>query len=88
MKVAPSSLKKLEHWLSEWTQVTSMGKLLNLPETDGIRPQENFLISCKAIDVEYATTCLRDIYKAENTDTTDSLPTLDDYVVEFTAFLQ
>lgn len=40
------------------------------------------------MDAEYATTCLRDIYKAENAGTTDLLPTLDDYVVEFTAYLR
>lgn len=65
-----------------------MGKSINLPETDGVRPQEDFLVACKALDPEYATTCLRDVYRAENCGTTDSLPTLDDYVAEFTAFLR
>ncbi|KAI0997602.1 hypothetical protein K3495_g10584 [Podosphaera aphanis] len=61
---------------------------MNLPETDGIRPQEDFLIACKVLDQEYATTCLRDLYKAENNGTTDALPSLDDFVAEFTAYLR
>ncbi|KAI0992344.1 hypothetical protein K3495_g15842, partial [Podosphaera aphanis] len=88
LKIAPSSSKKIESWLAEWTRITSMGKSIRLPETDGIRPQEDFLVACKALDQEYATTCLRDVYKAENTGTMDTLPTLDDYVAEFTAYLR
>lgn len=65
-----------------------MGKSINLPETDGIRLQEDFLVACRAIDQEYATTCLRDVYKAENSGNTESIPTLDDYVSEFTAYLR
>lgn len=87
LKSAPRLMKNLEHWLSELTQVTSIGKLRNLPETGSFKPQEDFLISCKDLDPEYATTCPCHMQNAKNAGAIDSLPTLDDYVVELTAFL-
>lgn len=88
LKVAPSSVTKISQWLAEWTRIVSMGKAIKLPETEGIKPQEDFLVACRGIDSEYATTCLRDVYRSENMGTTNLLPTLDDYVAEFTAFLR
>ena len=88
LKVAPTAVSKLGDWFSNWTRITTIGKSMNLPETDGIRPQEDFLVACKALNQEYATTCLRDFYRAENAGTTDSLPSLDDNVTEITVFLR
>lgn len=88
LKTAPRAIKKIEQWLADWTRITSMCKSVNLPDTEGIRPQEDFLVACKDLDSEYATTCLRDVYRAENAGTTSQLPTLEDYVSEFTNFLR
>ncbi|KAF2022901.1 hypothetical protein EK21DRAFT_105570 [Setomelanomma holmii] len=46
-------------------QAAKKGKSIKLPKTDGNRPQEDFLIACKALDQEYATSCLREIFKHE-----------------------
>ncbi len=61
LKTAPRAAKKIEQWLSDWVYITAQGKAVGLPETDGNRPQEDFLIACKALDQEYATSCLREI---------------------------
>ena len=71
LKTAPRAVKKIEQWLADWTQITSMGKSIKLPETERIRLQEDFLVACKDLDSEYAVTCLRDVYKAENAGTTN-----------------
>jgi hypothetical protein len=71
LKTALRAIKKIEQWLADWTRVTSMGKSIDLPETERIQLQEDFLVACKDLDSEYAVTCLRDIYKAENASTTN-----------------
>src|SRR5579862_240664 len=80
LKAAPRSVKKIEQWLADWTRITALGKSISLPDTQGTNPIEDFLIARTEIDNGYATTCLRDLYKAENEGTTDQLPTLDDYI--------
>jgi hypothetical protein len=87
LKTAPRAIKKIEQWLMDWVRITAMGKAIKLPETEGIRPQEDFLVTYKDLDSKYATTCLCDIYRAENSRTMDQLPMLEDYVSEFTNFL-
>src|SRR3954447_14007864 len=54
LKTAPRAIKKIEQWLADWTRITAMGRSINLPETEGIRPQEDFLVACKELDNEYA----------------------------------
>ncbi|KAI9855525.1 MAG: hypothetical protein M1813_009753 [Trichoglossum hirsutum] len=71
LKTASRAVKKIEQWLADWTRVTSMGKSISLSKTEGVRPQEDFLVACKDLDSEYAVTCLRDVYKAENAGTTN-----------------
>ncbi|EFQ88952.1 hypothetical protein PTT_14950, partial [Pyrenophora teres f. teres 0-1] len=88
LKTAPRAAKKVEQWLVDWTYITAQGKSVNLPETDGNRPQEDFLIACKALDQEYATSCLREIFKHEARGTTAEITSLETYVAEMTTYLR
>ncbi|PWO19496.1 MMS1-N multi-domain protein, partial [Pyrenophora tritici-repentis] len=85
---APRATKKVEQWLADWTYITAQGKTVSLPETDGNRPQEDFLIACKALDQEYATSCLREIFKHEARGTTAEISSLETYVAEMTTYLR
>jgi hypothetical protein len=80
-------VKKVEQWLADWVYITAQGKSIKLPETEGNRPQEDFLIACKALDQEYATSCLREIFKHEAQGTTAEMSSLETYVAEMTTFL-
>ncbi|KAF1922775.1 uncharacterized protein M421DRAFT_10234 [Didymella exigua CBS 183.55] len=80
--------KKIEQWLTDWVYITTQGKLITLLETDGNRPQEDFLIACKALDQEYATSCLREIFKHEARGTTAEISSLETYVAEMTTYLR
>jgi hypothetical protein len=62
--------------------------LIKLPETEGNRPQEDFLDACKALDQEYATSCLCEIFKHEAQGTTAEMPTLETYIAEMTTYLR
>jgi hypothetical protein len=62
-------------------------KAVGLPETDGNRLQEDFLIACKALDQEFATSCLREIFKHEAQATTADISSLKMYVAEITTYL-
>ena len=88
LKIAPRAAKKVEQWLSDWTYITTQGKTIKLPETEDNRPQEDFLIACKALDQEYATSCLREIFKHEARGTTKEISSLETYVTEMTAYLR
>ncbi|KAI1507131.1 hypothetical protein Ptr86124_013934 [Pyrenophora tritici-repentis] len=88
LKTAPRATKKVEQWLADWTYITAQGKTVSLPETDGNRPQEDFLIACKALDQEYATSCLREIFKHEARGTTAEISSLETYVAEMTTYLR
>jgi hypothetical protein len=57
-------------------------------KTDGNQPQEDFLIACKALDLEYATSCLREIFKHEARGTTKEISLLETYVAEMTTYLR
>ena len=81
LKTALKQLKKLEQWLADWVETTALGKQVDLPETTGYRPQEEFLIACKQLDPEYATSCLREVYRYESSGE-GKLRTLDEYVSE------
>jgi hypothetical protein len=88
LKTAPRAAKKVEQWLSDWIHITAQDKLIKLPETEGNRPQEDFLIACKALDQEYATSCLREIFKHEARGTTTEISSLETYVAEMTTYLR
>jgi hypothetical protein len=88
LKTAPRAAKKVEQWLSDWVHITAQGKSIKLPETEGNRPQEDFLIACKALDQEYATSCLREIFKHEAQGTTAEMSSLETYVAEMTTYLR
>lgn len=88
LKTAPRAAKKVEQWLADWIFITAQGKAVRLPETDGNRPQEDFLIACKALDQEYATSCLREIFKHEARGTTAEISSLETYVAEMTTYLR
>ena len=88
LKTVPVAVSKLDDWFSNWTRITTIGKSMIIPETGGIRPQEDFLVACKVLDQDYAMTCLRELYMPENAGTTDALPSLDYYLAEIIAFLR
>ncbi|KAF1959975.1 hypothetical protein CC80DRAFT_514371 [Byssothecium circinans] len=88
LKTAPRAAKKVEQWLADWVYITAQGKLIKLPETKGNRLQEDFLIACKALDQEYATSCLREIFKHEARGTTTEISSLETYVAEMTTYLR
>ncbi|KAF1830910.1 hypothetical protein BDW02DRAFT_641857 [Decorospora gaudefroyi] len=75
LKTAPRVAKKVEQWLTDWTYITAQGK------TD-------FLIAFKALDQEYATSCLREIFKHEARGTTAEISSLETYVAEMTIYLR
>jgi hypothetical protein len=88
LKIAPRAAKKVEQWLADWTFITAQGKAVRLPETDGNRPQEDFLIACKALDQEYATSCLREIFKRKAQGTTNKISLLETYVAKMRTYLR
>jgi hypothetical protein len=88
LKTAPRAVKKVEQWLSDWVHITAQSKSIKLPETEGNRPQEDFLIACKELDQEYATSCLREIFKHEARGTTVEISSLETYVAEMTTYLR
>jgi hypothetical protein len=88
LKTAPRAAKKVEQWLTDWVYITAQGKSIKLPETEDNRPQEDFLIACKALDQEYATSCLREIFKHEARGTTTEISSLETYVAEMTTYLR
>ncbi|KAF2819396.1 hypothetical protein CC86DRAFT_398761 [Ophiobolus disseminans] len=88
LKTALQAAKKVEQWLANWTYITAQGKAVSLLETDGNRLQEDFLIACKALDQEYATSCLRKIFKHEAQGTTAEISSLETYVAEVTTYLR
>jgi hypothetical protein len=88
LKTAPRAAKKVEQWLTDWVYITAQGKSVKLPETEDNRPQEDFLIACKALDQEYATSCLREIFKHEARGTTTEISSLETYVAEMTTYLR
>jgi hypothetical protein len=88
LKTAPRAAKKVEQWLTHWVYITAQGKSIKLPERDGNRPQEDFLIACKELDQEYATSCLREIFKHEARGTTTEISSLETYVAEMTTYLR
>jgi hypothetical protein len=88
LKTAPQTAKKVKQWLSDWVYITAQGKSIKLPETEGNRPQEDFLVACKALDQEYATSCLREIFKHEAQGTTAEMSSLGTYVAEMTTYLR
>ncbi|KAF1963868.1 hypothetical protein BU23DRAFT_562416, partial [Bimuria novae-zelandiae CBS 107.79] len=64
--------------------ITSQCQLINLPETTGYRPQEDFLIACQAHHLNYAATCLDQVYEHEMNGTNP--PSLPTYVEKMTKY--
>jgi hypothetical protein len=88
LKIAPRAAKKVKQWLTDWVYITAQGRSIKLPETDGNRPQEDFLIACKALNQEYATSCLREIFKHEARGTATEISSLKTYVAKMTTYLR
>ncbi|PVH90458.1 hypothetical protein DM02DRAFT_647573 [Periconia macrospinosa] len=84
----PPKGKKIEEWLRQWVEVTNQCKDLDLPEIFEQRAQEDFLIAAKQIDPEFAAAALRDLYRLEVQGKIDNIPTLEEYVTEFTNYLR
>jgi hypothetical protein len=57
-----------------------------VPETMGLRAQEDFLVACRIIDLEYGTLGLRALIDLEGAGTAILL--VEDYVSKFTAYLK
>jgi hypothetical protein len=54
------------------------------PETKGSRAQEDFLVACRTIDLEYGTSGLRALIDLE--EARIAVPLMEDYVSKFTAY--
>jgi hypothetical protein len=57
-----------------------------VPETIGLRAQEDFLVACKTIDPEYRTSGLRALIDLKEAGT--AVLSVEDYVSKFTAYLK
>ncbi|KAF1923991.1 uncharacterized protein M421DRAFT_9136 [Didymella exigua CBS 183.55] len=57
-----------------------------IPETTGSRAQEDFLVACRTIDLEYGTSGLRALIDLEDAGT--AIPSVEDYVSKFTTYLK
>jgi hypothetical protein len=57
-----------------------------VPKTMGLRAQEDFLVACRTIDLEYGTLGLRALINLEEASTAVLL--VEDYVSKFTAYLK
>lgn len=84
----PPKGKKVEEWLRQWVEVTNQCKDLDLPEIFEQRAQEDSLIAAKQIDPKFAAAALRDLYRLEVQGKSDNIPTLEEYVTEFTNYLR
>jgi hypothetical protein len=84
LKTAPRNLKKLDEWMADWIHITSQCQSINLPETTGYRPQEDFLVACQAHHPNYAATCLDQVYEHEMNGTNP--PSLPTYVEKMTKY--
>jgi len=86
LKTAPRNPKALDQWMADWIHVTTQCQSINLPETTGYRPQEDFLIACQAHHPNYAATCLDQIYEHEMNGTDP--PSLPTYVEKMTKYIR
>ncbi|KAF1934608.1 hypothetical protein EJ02DRAFT_449040 [Clathrospora elynae] len=84
--VAPRG-KKVEDWLRMWVEISSQCVALEMPEVSGTRAQEDFWVTAKVVDPEYATAALREIYKLESEGTVYT-KTVEQCVAEFTNYLR
>jgi hypothetical protein len=57
-----------------------------VPKTKGLRAQEDFLVACRTIDLEYRTLGLRALIDLEDAST--AVLSVEDYVSKFTTYLK
>ena len=86
LKTAPRNTKALDQWMADWIHVTTQCQSINLPETSGYKPQEDFLTACQAHYPNYAATCLDQVYEHEINGT--DLPSLPTYVEKMTKYVR
>ncbi|KAF2733871.1 hypothetical protein EJ04DRAFT_564732 [Polyplosphaeria fusca] len=82
----PPRGKKVEEWLRSWMEVMNMCIAAQVPETMGSRAQEDFLVACRTIDLEYGTSGLRALIDLEEAGS--AIPSMEDYVSKFTTYLK
>lgn len=76
--------KAVERWLDDWIKITDQMKTLKLPDVDGCRSQEDFIIAVKPLDDAWATMTLADLLAKDEEGR--PVPSLRDYVARFRAF--
>ncbi|KAG9383972.1 hypothetical protein A1F94_005883 [Pyrenophora tritici-repentis] len=67
-----------------WIKITDQMRTLNLPDVNGSRSQEDFLIAVKPLDDAWATMTLTDLLAKDEAGT--PVPSLRDYVSKFRTF--
>jgi hypothetical protein len=76
--------RAVEGWLDDWIKITDQMRTLKLPDVDGSRSQEDFLIAVKPLDDAWATMSLTDLLSKDEAGT--PVPSLRDYVAKFRTF--
>jgi hypothetical protein len=76
--------RAVEGWLDDWIKITDQMRTLKLPDVDGSRSQEDFLIAVKPLDDAWATMSLTDLLSKDEAGT--PVPSLRDYVSKFRTF--
>ncbi|KAI0568644.1 hypothetical protein Alg215_12069, partial [Pyrenophora tritici-repentis] len=76
--------RAVEGWLDDWIKITDQMRTLNLPDVNGSRSQEDFLIAVKPLDDAWATMTLTDLLAKDEAGT--PVPSLRDYVSKFRTF--
>ncbi|KAA8616515.1 hypothetical protein PtrV1_09816 [Pyrenophora tritici-repentis] len=76
--------RAVEGWLDDWIKITDQMRTLNLPDVNGSRSQEDFLIAVKPLDDAWATMKLTDLLAKDEAGT--PVPSLRDYVSKFRTF--
>ncbi|KAI1529664.1 hypothetical protein PtrSN002B_011109 [Pyrenophora tritici-repentis] len=76
--------RAVEGWLDDWIKITDQMRTLNLPDVNGSRSQEDFLIAVKPLDNAWATMTLTDLLAKDEAGT--PVPSLRDYVSKFRTF--
>jgi hypothetical protein len=84
----PPRGKKVEEWLRSWLDIITQSREAELPEMSGTRAQEDFLVACKQIDDNFATSALRELYHLESVGREEDTPSVEVYVSEFTNYLR
>lgn len=84
LKVAPKAISKHEQWMADWARIVDVATTLGLPEVQGTRAQEDFIIACMDFYPEYSAHCQQQIYAAETPEQKAALPSVKQLAAQFT----